>query len=104
MLRAIGAKIDGTGRESLGQLGQGGSATAAKKGKPLAADLPMKAELLPVQWLELIGDRDSQVNHLVYLAGENEVPTDVQESVKAMKEAGVDSNLLLHRVWWLMKP
>ncbi|OUW88088.1 MAG: hypothetical protein CBD74_00830 [Saprospirales bacterium TMED214] len=104
VLRAIGAKIDGTGRESLGQLGQGGSATAAKKGKPLAADLPMKAELLPVQWLELIGDRASQVNHLVYLAGENEVPTDVQESVKAMKEAGVDSNLLLHRVWWLMKP
>ena len=104
VLRAIGAKIDGTGRESLGQLGQGGSVTAVKKGKPLAADFPMKAELLPVQWLELIGDEDSQVNHLGYLAGENEVPANVQESVKAMKEAGVDANLLLHRVWWLMKP
>ena len=46
----------------------------------------------------------SQVNHLGYLAGENEVPANVQESVKAMKEAGVDANLLLHRVWWLMKP
>ena len=104
VLRAIGAKIDGTGRESLAQLGRGGSVTAVKKGKPLAADFPMKAELLPVQWLELIGDEDSQVNHLGYLAGENEVPANVQESVKAMKEAGVDANLLLHRVWWLMKP
>ncbi len=104
VLRAIGARIDGTGRESLGQLGQGGGAGTVKKGKPLAADFPVKAEFLPVQWLELIGDRGSQINHLGYLAGQNEVPMHVQESVKAMKEAGVDSNLLLNRVWWLMKP
>lgn len=104
VLRSIGARIDSTGRESLAQIGEGGSASKVKNGKPLAADFPMKAELLPVQWLELIGDRDSQINHLSYLAGENKVPTHVQESVKAMKEAGVESNLLLHRVWWLMKP
>ena len=104
VLRSIGARIDSTGRDSLAQIGEGGSAGKVKNGKPLAADFPVKAELLPVQWLELIGDRDSQVNHLGYLAGENEVPTHVQELVEAMEEAGVDSNLLLHRVWWLMKP
>lgn len=104
VLRSIGARIDSTGRDSLAQIGEGGSAGKVKNGKPLAADFPVKAELLPVQWLELIEDRDSQVNHLGYLAGENEVPTHVQELVEAMEEAGVDSNLLLHRVWWLMKP
>lgn len=104
VLRSIGARIDSTGRDSLAQIGEGGSAGKVKNGKPLAADFPVKAELLPVQWLELIEDRDSQVNHLGYLAGENKVPTHVQELVEAMEEAGVDSNLLLHRVWWLMKP
>ncbi|MGB1707959.1 MAG: hypothetical protein ACPHF4_09060, partial [Rubripirellula sp.] len=104
LLRAIGARIDSTGRDSLAQIGEGGNAAKVKSGKPLAPDFPVKAELLPVQWLELIEDKDAQISHLGYLAGQNEVPTQVQESVKAMKEAGVDTNLLLHRVWWLMKP
>ena len=104
LLRAIGARIDSTGRDSLAQIGEGGNAAKVKSGKPLAPDFPVKAELLPVQWLELIEDKDAQISHLGYLAGQNEVPTHVQESVKAMKEAGVDTNLLLHRVWWLMKP
>ncbi|MAI71859.1 MAG: hypothetical protein CMM01_13220 [Rhodopirellula sp.] len=104
VLRSLGMRIDSTGRSSLGQIGQGGTAPNVKRVKPLAADLPMKAELLPVQWLELIEDRESQINHLGYLAGQNEVPAYVQESVKSMNEAEVDTNLLLHRVWWLMKP
>ena len=64
----------------------------------------MKTELLPVQWLKLIEDRNRQIEHLGYLSGQNEVPAYVQESVKAMVKAEVEPNLLLHRAWWLMKP
>ena len=104
VLRSIGARIDSSGRDSLAQIGEGGAASKGKDEKALAADYPVKAELLPVQWLKLIEDRDSQISHLGYLAGENEVPTHVQTSVEAMEEADVDPNLLLHRVWWLIKP
>lgn len=104
VLRSIGARIDSNPIESLGQIGEGGNRTKFKGEKPLAVDFPVKAEFLPVQWLELIKDQKSQINHLGYLAGQNEVPTHVRESVEAMQDAEVDSNLLLHRVWWLMKP
>ena len=104
VLRSIGARIDSSGRDSLAQIGEGGTFSTVKNGKALAADFPVKAELLPVQWLKLIEDRDSQIAHLGYLAGQNAVPTYVQESVEAMNAADVDPNLLLHLVWWLMKP
>ncbi|MAI32115.1 MAG: hypothetical protein CBE00_05050 [Planctomycetaceae bacterium TMED240] len=104
VLRSIGARIGSTGRASLAQIGEGGKVSKAPSAKPLAPDFPRKAELLPVQWLELIKDRDSQINHLGYLAGQNEIPVHVQESVKALKDADVDTKLLLHLAWWLVKP
>ena len=105
VMRSIGAKIDMTGKESLGQFGENSKSVEDRKNaNSLSADFPAKAEALPVQWLKLINDSNSQIEHLGYLAGQNEVPPHVIESIEAMKEAEVDSNLLLHRVWWLMKP
>ena len=105
VMRSIGAKIDMTGRESLGQFGENSNAVKGRKNdNSLSADFPAKADGLPVQWLKLINDRNRQIEHLGYLAGQNEVPPHVMESIEAMNKAGVDTNLLLHRVWWLMKP
>ena len=105
VMRSIGAKIDMAGMESLGQFGESGNAVKGrKKGKSLSADFPAKAEGLPVQWLKLINDTNRQIEHLGYLAGQHEVPPRVMESIEAMNKAEVDTNLLLHRAWWLMKP
>lgn len=105
VMRSIGAKIDMTGKESLGQFGENSKSVKGRKnGNSLSADFPAKAEALPVQWLKLLDDLNNQIEHLGYLAGQNEVPPHVVELIEAMNEAEVDSNLLLHRVWWLMKP
>lgn len=104
-LRAIGAKIDVDGRPFVAQVGN-----ASQKGsvrlveKSLSADFPARASELPVQWLKLIKDERSRVDHLAYLAGMSELPANVQDTVEAMHEAEVDPSLLLHRVWWLVKP
>jgi hypothetical protein len=104
VLRSIGARIDSTGRDSLAQISEGGKPAKVKKEKVVAADFPEKVKLLPVQWLKLIEDRDSQIDHLGYLSGQNEVPDYVQELVESMQDAEVGPNVLLNRVWWLMKP
>lgn len=104
-LRAIGAKIDVDGRPFVAQVGdstQKGSVRPAEKS--LSADFPARASELPVQWLKLIEDEQSQVDHLAYLAGMSELPANVHSAVEAMNEAEVDRSLLLHRVWWLVKP
>lgn len=104
VLRGSGAQIESISGDALAQIDEGGTAGKAKNSTTLAADFPVKTELLPVQWLKLIEDRNRQIEHLGYLSGQNEVPAYVQESVKAMVKAEVEPNLLLHRAWWLMKP
>jgi len=104
-LRAIGAKIDVDGRPFVAQVGD---ATEKGLGRPaeksLSADFPARAATLPVQWLKLIEDEQSQIDHLGYLAGMTELPSNVTSAVEAMRGAELDPNLMLHRVWWLVKP
>jgi hypothetical protein len=70
----------------------------------LSADFPGRADTLPVQWLERIDDEKSQVNHLGYLAGRKELPDGVLQAAELMRDAEVPNELLLHRVWWLLRP
>ncbi|MGI9470351.1 MAG: hypothetical protein ACR2NZ_02385 [Rubripirellula sp.] len=104
-LRAIGAKIDLDGRPFVAQVGSAtDKGTAESPENSLSADFPARASSLPVQWLKLIEDEQSQIDHLGYLAGMSELPANVNSAVDAMQTAEVDSNLMLHRVWWLVKP
>lgn len=108
-MRAIGGKIDQEGRPFVAQIGD----PAEKKGKqsvggfdrPLATDFPVNDRTLPVQWLKLIKDDESQINHLAYLAGQDKLPKGVQSAVEAMREdQEVNKELMLNRVWWLVRP
>ena len=105
-LRAIGAKIDLNGRPFVAQVGAA-SDGETDKGMPastLSSDFPARANSLPVQWLKLIEDEQSRIDHLGYLAGMSDLPPNISGAVDAMHAAKLDSNLLLHRVWWMIKP
>jgi hypothetical protein len=107
-IRAIGGKLDQDGRPFVAQLGDAGakpSADTAGKNNPLAVDFPVRGESLPVQWLTLIEGEQSQINHLGYLAGKQQLPQSVQDAISAMQaDEGVTKELLLNRVWWLLRP
>jgi hypothetical protein len=107
-IRAIGGKLDQEGRPFVAQLGDAGakpSGDAAGKNKPLAVDFPVRGEALPVQWLTLIDDEQDQINHLGYLAGKRQLPKSVQDAISAMQaDEEVSKELLLNRVWWLVRP
>ena len=108
-MRAIGGKLDQNGRPLLAQIGgpgderSGGNADASSK--PLAVDFPVGDESLPVHWLTLIEDEQSQIDHLGYLAGMQQLPEPVRATVKAMQQdERVSKQLMLNRVWWLVRP
>lgn len=68
-------------------------------------DFPTASDTLPVQWLRLIQGQDSRVDHLAYLADLYELPKEVADVVQVMDKGTVeDQNLLLQRVWWMLKP
>lgn len=68
-------------------------------------DFPTASDTLPVQWLRLIQSQDSRVDHLAYLADLYELPKEVADVVQVMdKETVEDQNLLLQRVWWMLRP
>ncbi|MCH1496339.1 MAG: hypothetical protein L7U72_14035 [Rubripirellula sp.] len=68
-------------------------------------DFPTASDTLPVQWLRLIQSQDSRVDHLAYLADLYELPKEVADVVQMMdKETVEDQNLLLQRVWWMLRP
>lgn len=70
-----------------------------------SAGFPVAAKDLPVGWLESVKGYGQQVEHLGYLAGFSELPTDVRQAADAMKSAdGISDELALHRVWWLLSP
>lgn len=107
-IRAIGGKLDQDGRPFVAQLGDAGakpSGDATVKNQPLAVDFPVRGESLPVQWLTLIDDEQSQIDHLGYLAGKEDLPQSVQDAITAMQaDEEVSKELLLNRVWWLLRP
>jgi hypothetical protein len=110
-MRAIGASLDSQGRPFMAQLGSAADLPGSVKGNPktlspkaLSADFPGRADTLPVQWLARIEDEQSRVEHLGYLAGMNKVPQNVLQAAQLMQDAEVPKELLLHRVWWLLRP
>ena len=70
----------------------------------LSADFPGRASDLPVQWLTLIEEEKSQVEHLGYLAGMSDVPGNVLQAADLMRARDISTELMLHRVWWLLRP
>ena len=95
--RSVLAQATGSGEESRAAGGVDGGVEAP-------SDYPIHAETLPVQWLGSIDDLDAQVEHLAYLSGQTAVPSRILEAARAMEEAGVKRELLLRRVWWLLRP
>lgn len=106
-MRAIGGRLDQDGRPFVAQIGgdERPATSNATALKPLSADFPVRADSLPVQWLTLIDDDQSQVDHLGYLAGLQKLPANVQAAVGAMRaDEQLSKELLLHRVWWIVGP
>jgi hypothetical protein len=114
--RAIGVNLDTDGRpfvaqiveaaEKSGSTQPGSKATTSRSptSKSLSADFPHSAKSFPVQWLTSIKTEESQVQHLAYLAGMNQVPGSVLEVVQEMRAAGVSNEQELQRAWWLLRP
>ena len=105
-MRAIGNKLDAEGQPFVAQIGNTADKSGNSKGAStaLSVDFPYRAESLPVQWLMSIKDEKSQVEHLGYLAGVSQVSSDVLKAAESMRAAGVNNELTLHRVWWLVRP
>ncbi len=102
-MRAIGGKLDAAGNPLLAQIGDASGDTRKIQSDGLSWDFPDRAENLPVQWLLPIAGTDARVDHLVYLAGKSETPSEIRMVSNAMQDAGVDEATLLNRVWWLVK-
>lgn len=103
---AIGAKLSRDGLPTLGQF----DSSSAKSGIPAAPsssalswDFPDRADELPVQWLSGVNGTKAKIEHLAYLAERDSVPGNILSAADAMKDAGLDEPLLMHRVWWLMQ-
>ncbi|MDC0295394.1 hypothetical protein OAL35_00905 [bacterium] len=107
-MRSIGAKLDSLDvpivAQATGVNGKGAYKPSSTKPESLDDDFPTSGEGLPVQWLTLISNPDDQTKHLAYLAGYDQVPETVLAAATAMKKANPDDrDLLLQRVWWLLR-
>ena len=107
--RAMGTTINSANPSFVAQANDS-TGTPAKSNRNVTAtllsdDFPIASDTLPVQWLRLIKSQDSQVDHLAYLADLPELPKEVANVVRMMEQGTVeDQNLLLQRVWWMLKP
>ena len=107
--RAIGAKLTKDDEQIVAQF----ESSSAKYYKPITAfesarlnisDLPIRETTPPVQWLNLIDDDESQIDHLAFLAGFSDAPGPIHRLAAEMRKADIDKALLLHRVWWILQP
>jgi hypothetical protein len=58
-----------------------------------------------VQWLNLIEDPQDQIDHLGYLAGMDSLPDNLKSVIARMQEDDqVSRELMLNRLWWLVRP
>ena len=107
--RSIGVKIDATNPAFVAQANNSSSTPSRNgvKDKTLSVkdDFPTNGEQLPVQWLQLLPLQQSRLDHLAYLAGYDDLPSEVRELVEMMEEdTEKDRNLTLQRVWWMIRP
>jgi hypothetical protein len=68
----------------------------------LGVDFPGSDAPLPVAWLRSIKDYDQQVQHLVYLSGQRNVPPEIADAAKRLREAGTVESAL-NRIWWILR-
>ena len=68
----------------------------------LSVDFPGDDATLPVSWLRSIEGYDQQVQHLVYLAGGHDVPSNIAETAQRFRQAGTPESALA-RLWWVLK-
>ena len=104
-MRVAGVRLSTDGSPIVAQIGSAADNSPNRKSDStaLAADFPGPAKSHPVQWLSLIEDENSQVEHLGYLAGMSQVPDNVLQVAEKMRDAG-DASTSLHRVWWMVRP
>lgn len=108
--RSLGGKLDSLDQPFVAQTDD------SRKDRPntskgtgqrsLDDDFPIGGgDELPVQWLRLLPEQDSRVDHLAYLAGFDELPEGVRDILELTKEVSQeDQNLILQRVWWMLRP
>ena len=106
--RSIGVKID-SGKSFVAQASDSTGNQKRKDKQPATPlindDFPTDGSSLPVQWLRLLSEQDSRVNHLAYLAGLDQLPASIGEVVEVMdNETNEQQNLVLQRVWWMLRP
>ena len=68
----------------------------------LSVDFPGDDADLPVSWLRSLDDFDQQVQHLVYLAGGRNVPANLEDAAKRLRDAGTEQSAL-SRLWWILR-
>ena len=106
--RSIGVKID-SGKSFVAQASDSTGNQKRKDKQPATPlindNFPTDGSSLPVQWLRLLSEQDSRVNHLAYLAGLDQLPASIGEVVEVMdNETNEQQNLVLQRVWWMLRP
>jgi len=100
-------------RESLlGQTVPGkkpGRAFPDEDGESFAAQLmpaggfPARATIAAPAWLEQLPTFESQVNHVIHLAGRDEVRSSERELAQRMQDVSTDRALLWQRLWWTIR-
>ena len=124
ILRSIGGKLETSDKQLLAQvrpedvggrdvggLRKFGGKKQNKRGRndpthntvSFAWDYPDQADEFPVNWLSLLKDPASQIEHLCYLSERDRVPPLVERSAERMRQAEVDPFTILHRIAWLLR-
>ncbi|MDA8697226.1 hypothetical protein N9M41_02030 [Rhodopirellula sp.] len=107
--RSVGTTLDSIDAPFVAQANDavGDKSRSGKKGHSpsLNDDFPTAGDDLPVQWLRLLSKHQGRMEHLAYLAGFDSLPSEVSEVVALMnKKTEEDRNLILQRIWWMLKP
>ncbi|TWU04662.1 hypothetical protein [Stieleria varia] len=108
-MRRVGGRLDAMqSSRVLAQPASDGSVKSSgdrddARSTPLVSGFPERVESMPVHWLKSIDDYDSQVEHLAYLSGRDQVPGEFKDTIVALRQQETDRSLTLHRVWWLLQ-
>ncbi|MCO8122912.1 hypothetical protein NHH03_14280 [Stieleria sp. TO1_6] len=89
-------------RKNVSTSQSGDGQPAISLAQQLSVDFPSDNSSLPVSWLRSIDDYDQQIQHLVYLSGDDKVPDDLADIAKRLKDNGSVPSAL-SRIWWILR-